>query len=187
MNWECRLLSASHPTALLLSQLQSIGVRRVFLSTSLPPAQQFLTLFGCSLHPQAEAGFMSCAHRVSRSITKSADAFSFRVQLACSLQKPCMCQTLLDSHRQLYGDDNEELFHTSAHATCWGWVSERPARSSGCPTHRAAQLPACCSSAGCGGVTASRSGSKARNPFQRYCCCSGSFDFLRGRISSCCM
>lgn len=93
-----------------------------------------------------------------------------------------MCQTLLDSHTRLYRDDNEELFCTPARLTCGARVSERLAGSAGCPTCR---VPAHCSSAGCSGVTAStRSGSKAKNLFQRYCCCSGSFDFLRGRISS---
>lgn len=178
--------SVPHPTTFLLPQLQSISVRRAFLSTSLPPAQQFLPLCCCLLHPQAEPGFLSCVQGVSRSTTEFADPSSFQVQLACSLQEPCTCQTLLDSHTRLYGDDNEELFCTTACATCWGRVSKRPAGSSRRPTCRVAQQPVRCSSAGCGGVTtSSRSGSKARNLFQRYCCCcSGSFDFLRGRISS---
>lgn len=163
------MLSAPHPTTFLLSQLQSISVRRAFLSTSLPPSS--------TVSPTLQG--------VCRSITKFADPSSFRVQLAHSLQKPCMCQTLLDSHMRLFWVDNEELFHAPARATCWVRVSERPAGSSGCPTCRVAQPPARCRSAGYGGVTASsRSGSKARNLFQRYCCCSGSFDFLQGRISS---
>lgn len=178
--------SAPHPTTFLLSQLQSICVRRAFLSISLPQAQQSLPLFCCLLHIQAEPGFLSCAQGVSRSITKFAEPSSFQVQLAHSLQKPCMCQTLLDSHRRLCWDDNDKLFHTPACVTCQGQVSMRSAGSSGCPTCRLAQPPARCSSAGCSGVTASsRSGSKARNLFQRYCCCcSGIFYFFQGRISS---
>lgn len=128
---ECRLLSAPHPITFLLLQLQPVGVRRAILSTSLPPAQQFLPLFCCLLHPQAEPGVLSCAQGLSRSITEFADPSSSRVQLARSLQKPCMCQTLLDSHTRLYGDDNKELFRTPARATCWVRVSERPAGSSG--------------------------------------------------------
>jgi len=183
---EWRLLSAPRPITFLLPQLQSIAVRRAFLSSSLPPAKQFLPLLSHLLQPQAEPGFLSCAQGVPMSITKFVDPSSFRVQLACSLQKPCMCQTLLDSHMRLCGDDNEELFHPPAHAACWGRVRERPAGSSGCPTGRVAQPPARCSSAGHGAVTASsRSGSKARNLFQSYRYCSGSFSFLQGGISSC--
>lgn len=42
VNQECRLLSALHPSTSFLPQLRSVGVRRVFLSTPLSLAQQFL-------------------------------------------------------------------------------------------------------------------------------------------------
>lgn len=83
---------------------------------------------------------------------------------------------ILDSHMWLPWDDNKELLHTLASAACWGRVSKRPAGSCG---RRTLQPPVRCSLADCSQVTASsRSGSKARNLFQRYCCCSGSFNFL---------
>lgn len=120
----------------------------------------FLALSCPQLNSFSHSSAASCALRqnlascpVLGSLQVCHQICSSPVQLARSLQKPCMCQTLLNCHMRLYWDDNEELFHGSCDLL--GQRSDMQ----GAPC--APQPPERCSSAG---VTAPRRpGSKARH------------------------